>query len=360
MLQVIQHLQHAPAPALLAALLAIALTPIAIPVGRRLGFVKELRDRDIHTRAIPRLGGIALFLAFAVAILVFAPGPDSNRLLVPLGATTLLFALDDRWDLSAPVKLGIQVVVAMVAIAGLGYRIEFLNLPLVHVDHLGLLAVPLTLFWIVGMQNAVNLLDGIDGLAAGVVGIVALTLLVAAAGRPGQEQVLVFSAALAGVCVGFLVFNAHPARIFMGDSGAMFLGLALALLSVIGVAKVAVVFALALPLVALAVPIADTAAAIVRRRRSGTSVAHPDTRHIHHQLLDFGLSQRETCYVLYGATAILGSIGLMIFGHRRILVVAIVLVVVGISTMLGERMQRSGWRLPAAWLGPLLSGRAVR
>jgi UDP-GlcNAc:undecaprenyl-phosphate GlcNAc-1-phosphate transferase len=140
----------------------------------------------------------------------------------------------------------------------------------------------------------------------------------------------------------------------MGDSGSHFLGLALGLLSVIGVAKVAVGFALAVPLIALAVPIADTAWAIIRRRRAGVSIAHADSRHIHHQLLDFGLTQPQTCLVFYGATALLGSLGLMLLGHQRIWVVMVVLVAVGLSTVAGEKLQGVTRRVPVPGFRRLL------
>ncbi|WP_338199429.1 MraY family glycosyltransferase [Candidatus Nephthysia bennettiae] len=162
------------------------------------------------------------------------------------------------------------------------------------------------------------------------------------------------SAVLAAACLGFLFFNFNPARIFMGDSGSRFLGLALALLSILGVAKVAAAAALLVPVVALAVPIADTALAIVRRRRGRLSIAHADTKHIHHRLLNFGLSQRHTCLVFYGATAVLGAVGLTVFGHRRILVAVVLLVLMVLSVFLGEWLVLWGRRLP------IPGGRIVR
>jgi UDP-GlcNAc:undecaprenyl-phosphate GlcNAc-1-phosphate transferase len=149
---------------------------------------------------------------------------------------------------------------------------------------------------------------------------------------------VVLAAAVAGVCLGFLFFNFHPARVFMGDSGAHFLALMIGLLAVIGVSKTAAAVALAVPVLALAIPIGDTAWAIIRRRRQGLSIAHPDSKHIHHQLLDFGLSQRQTCLVFYSATGITSGLGLMLYGHRKILAVVVVLLVVALSTLLGDRL----------------------
>jgi UDP-GlcNAc:undecaprenyl-phosphate GlcNAc-1-phosphate transferase len=350
------NLGPAVAPAALALAAAALLSFVAIRLAPWLGFMAHpTRERDIHRRPTPRLGGPALYLGFALAGVVFLPH-DARHLGVLLltGLTAFTFLIDDRRPIPAGLKLAVQVAVALVAVKTFGYEIDYLYLPLLQIPDLGLLVLPVTVLWIVGMQNSINLLDGVDGLAAGVVAIVALLLLVAAANRPEQGEVLVLAAALAGACVGFLIFNFHPARIFMGDSGSQFLGLALALLSVIGVAKVAVAAALLVPVLALAVPIADTALAIVRRRRQGRSVAHADSRHIHHRLLNFGLTQVQTCLLFYCATGILGSLGLMIFGHRRIAAVAIVLMIAVLSTALGERLRISRRRVPVPF------GRVVR
>src|SRR5260370_15763732 len=215
---------------------------------------------------------------------------------------------------------------------------------------------PVSVFWLVGMQNTVNFLDGSDGLAAGVIAIVAVILMLAA-GQLNQPQVVQLSGALAGCCAGFLVFNFYPARIFMGDSGAHFLGMALGMISILGVAKVAVAFALAAPVLALAVPIAATGWALLRRRRRGMSVARPDLMHLHHRLQSFGLDPRQTCYVFYAASALLGGLGLTLFGHGRILAVVLVATAVLVSTVALDLLQHARWRVPAPWL-PRLAGEA--
>ncbi|GAC1656707.1 MAG: MraY family glycosyltransferase [Candidatus Dormibacteraceae bacterium] len=334
-------------PFVLAAAGTVVLVPLAMLAARRLGVVAHPGGRHIHVAPTPKLGGWALYLAFAFSV-VWNFGLGDRQvlgLLVVCGVATALFTYDDRFQMPAVVKILLEVGLGLVAILAFGFNIGYLTLPAVGSVQLGLLAFPLTLFWLLGMQNTVNLLDGIDGLAAGVVGIVAVILAIAAISK-GQESVVMLAAALAGCCGGVLFFNFHPARIFMGDAGSHFLGLAVALLSILGVAKVAVAFALVVPVFALAVPIADTAWAIVRRRRAGLSIAHADSRHIHHQLLDFGLDQRQTCLVFYGATAILGSLGLMVFGHKRILAVMVVILVVGLSTVAGERLQGVTRRIP--------------
>jgi len=343
-------------PFVLAGAAAIALTPLAMLLARRSGAMALPGGRHIHLRPTPMLGGWALYLAFAASVAWYL-GVSSWAVLGVLtlcGFAALFFTYDDRFQMPALVKLGVELVLAVVAIAGFGLKITFLTSVGGHVIQLGLLAYPLTLLWLLGMQNTINLLDGVDGLAAGVVAVVAAILAVAAISR-NDQQTLILSSALAGCCLGFLVFNFHPARIFMGDSGSHFLGLALGLLSVLGVAKVAVGFALLVPLLALAVPIGDTAWAIIRRRRAGVSIAHADSRHIHHQLLDFGLTQPQTCLVFYGATALLGSIGLMLLGHKRILTAVVLLLVICLSTVAGERLSSIRRVLPVPgfrWLLP--------
>ena len=366
--QVQKDLVVALGPSLVALAIVLGLTPITIILAHRLDFMAHPRSsRDIHTRAVPYGGGLAMYVAFAVGGLIFLPHQLKLVGVILLGGiAAVVFALDDRFNLPALPKLLVNVGLALAAVEVFGMHIDFLFLGVVRIHDLGLLILPITLLWIIGMQNTVNLLDGVDGLAAGVVGIVAVVLMIAAAGRlgvSGQREVLILCGILAATCAGFLAFNFHPARIFMGDSGSQFLGTVLALLSILGVAKVTVAAAFLVPVLALAIPIADTAWAIVRRRRDGTSVAHADSRHVHHRLLNFGLTQPETCVVFYGATGILGAVGLAVYGHKRNLAAAIVFIVVIISTLLGERLQVWNRRLPIPGgriLRLVLEGRTAR
>src|SRR5712691_9862640 len=348
---------------LLVALAACALlVPLAIRVSRRTGIVAVPGGRHAHSTPTPLLGGLAMFAGFAIAVLIFVPSTTTRTgVLVVSGLAAVLLIADDRWSVSPGVKFAFQLLVALVAVLVFGFVITYFGLPgpnaTSRVVQLGWLGIPVSLFWLVGMQNTVNFLDGVDGLAAGVVFIVALTLLIAAAGRDQGDQIDVvrLAGALAGTCAGFLLFNFHPARIFMGDSGSHFLGAALAVISILGVAKVAVAFALAVPILALALPIADTAWAIVRRRRVRMSMASPDLQHLHHRLQAFGLNPRQTCYVFYAATALLGTIGLMFFGHRRIIGAVVVAALVLAATVAADRLQKSGVRVPAPFLRRLLA-----
>jgi UDP-GlcNAc:undecaprenyl-phosphate GlcNAc-1-phosphate transferase len=300
------------------------------------------------------LGGLAMYVGFAAAVAIFLPHYAATPgVLLVSGLAMALLAIDDRWSMRPLVKLAAQLGLALLAVVVFGIEIKFFSLPGDHLIDLGLLMAPVSVFWLVGMQNTVNFLDGADGLAAGVVAIVALVLMLAA-GQLHQPDVVQLSGALAGCCIGFLLFNFYPARIFMGDSGAHFLGITLGMISILGVAKVAVAFALAAPVLALAVPIADTGWAILRRRWKGASVARPDLMHLHHRLQSFGLNPRQTCYVFYAASALLGGLGLTLFGHGRILAVVLVATAVLISTVAADLLQVTGWRINTPWVRRLL------
>ena len=345
-------------PGLLPMVVAFAVCALAVPLmivlSRRTGMMANPGGRHLHLKPTPLLGGVALYAGFAAALLIFLPRyKDTLGVLVVSGLAAVLLLADDRWHVRAAIKLGLQLLVALLAVFVFGFKIASFGLPGAQLVPLGLLAVPVTLFWLLGMQNTVNLLDGVDGLAAGVVFIVAVTLMLAAAGLR-QVAFVQLAAALAGTCAGFLLFNFHPARIFMGDSGAHFLGAALGLVSIVGVAKVAVAFALVVPVLALALPIGDTAWAIVRRRREGSSVARPDLRHLHHRLQSFGLDPRQTCYVFYAASALLGALGLTLFGHGRILAVVLVTSAALASTVAADLLQKTGWRVRVPYLHALL------
>jgi UDP-GlcNAc:undecaprenyl-phosphate GlcNAc-1-phosphate transferase len=334
--------------------------PVAIRLSRRFGVIAEPGGRHAHASPTPLLGGLAMYVGFAVALVVFLRQYEATLgVLVVSGLAMAVLIIDDRRPMNPWVKLGVQILLALIAVSIFKIEITYFGLRSDHIVYLGLLATPLSVFWLVGMQNTVNFLDGADGLAAGVILIVAIVLMLAA-GELRQIDVVQLSAALAGTCAGFLLFNFSPARIFMGDSGAHFLGIALGMISILGVAKVAVAFALAAPALALAVPIADTAWAILRRRMQKTSVATPDLLHLHHRLQSFGLDARQTCYVFYAATALLGALGLTLFGHGRVLAVALVATAALTSTVAADVLLHTGWRIPAPFLRRLLSEPGTR
>jgi UDP-GlcNAc:undecaprenyl-phosphate GlcNAc-1-phosphate transferase len=356
-----EHLLPGLWPFIVALVVCAVLVPLVIWLSRRLGVLAQPGGRHAHTLPTPLLGGLAMWGGFAVAWLLLMPRDLSTLGVVSVSFLAMaLLIVDDKRGMSPLVKLGIQVALALIAVLVFGAQINFVSLPGGHIVDFALpIAVAVSIFWLVGMQNTMNFLDGSDGLAAGVVAIVAIVLMLAA-GQKKQVEVVELSGALAGCCAGFLLFNFPPARIFMGDSGAHFLGIALGMISMLGVAKVAVAFALAAPVLALAVPIADTGWAILRRRRRGASVATPDLLHLHHRLQSFGLDPRQTCYVFYAASAVLGALGLTLFGHGRILAAVVVAAAVLTSTVAADLLQHAGWRISAPWLRRLLAESGTR
>jgi UDP-GlcNAc:undecaprenyl-phosphate/decaprenyl-phosphate GlcNAc-1-phosphate transferase len=332
------------APAALPFAVALVCTSIVVLPARwlafRLGAVAEPGERRIHSQPTARLGGLAMYLGFGLSAALFSTNSKTLGLLLSAAVVTTLMVFDDIRGVRAIYKLFFQIAASLLAIVVFGFYIQSVALGPQHVITLALaVSIPLTLLWFVGLQNTINLIDGVDGLAAGVVAIVAATLLLAAINR-NQMDIVILSGALIGACLGFLFFNWHPARVFMGDSGSNFLGFTLAALSVLSVAKGAVVFALIVPVLALAIPIFDTTWAILRRRLRGRSIATPDTGHLHHRLLDFGLSPRETALVFYFGTAIFAALGLAIYGHKKVLLGAILLMLLGIVIIMLRRFQR--------------------
>ncbi|MGC1193780.1 MAG: MraY family glycosyltransferase [Candidatus Dormiibacterota bacterium] len=330
-------------------LVAVVVTMASVPVARwisfQVGAVAEPGGRHIHERPTARLGGLAIMSGFVVAMAIFGRQvQDWLQIVVIAVAVAGLLAADDILGLAYWTKLVIQALCSLAVAWLFAISIHSVNLPGLAI-HLAWATIPITMIWLMGMQNSINLLDGVDGLAAGVVAIVGAVLYLAAVNRlgvePSQGGVILLSSALIGCCIGFLVFNFAPARIFMGDSGSHLLGMLVGIVTILGVAKVTVALALFVPVLALALPIGDTAFAIFRRRRQGVGFAHADARHLHHRLLALGLTARETAITFYLVTAMLGCLGLAVFGHRRILAVALGLLVVALG-LLGWRIWRRG------------------
>jgi len=336
-------------PFIVASMVTVAGVPLTGWLARKVGAVDEPdAERRIHQEPTPRLGGIAMFAGFALAMAVFGRDVgDCWQVVAVTGTITVVMAVDDVLRLPAWTKLIIETG-AGIMVALLGITVTFVGFhthPGSILD-LGLLAAPVTVVWLVGMQVSINLLDGVDGVASGVVAIVAGVLLLAAINRLGptegvQNGVIIMSGALMGCCFGFMFWNIAPARVFMGDSGSHFLGVAVGTITILGVAKVAVALTILVPLVTLGLPIGDTAFAIVRRRRAGTGIAAPDAGHLHHRLLALGLSPRETALTFYLATTILGCISLAIFGHRKVLAIAAVLLVVALVALVWRSRRRA-------------------
>ena len=333
-------------PFLVAMGVCLVLVPVTMAMAPRLGAIADAsRARDVHESPTPRLGGLAMMAGFGVAVLIFGSSVEHRLTVVAIcAAISIAMVVDDALHLPPSTKLLLELS-AGVAVAAAGITIDFISTPGGHVLHFGLLAAPITIAWVAGMQTSINLIDGVDGVAAGVCAIVAGVLLLAAVNRvspqdPVQSGVIVMAGALMGACIGFLVWNFHPARSFMGDSGSHFLGVALAIMSVSGIAKVALALSMAIPILAMGLPIGDTAWAIWRRKRKGMKVTEGDAGHIHHRLLDRGLSVRETAVTFWLATAILGCFALALFGHQHILIVAVVLLTLSLAALLWRNRRR--------------------
>ena len=307
-------------------LLALFLTPLAIRLAARFGAMDRPAQRRVHETPTPRLGGLPLFCAFFIAISVsmYFPRTDPNETLRLVGlfiGASVMFAVgvyDDRAELRAAPQLIAQIVAAAIAV-GAGVMIWELPNPFGGVLSLDAwMAVAFTIFWLVGMMNTVNWLDGVDGLASGVVGIAGIILFIHTF-RLGQFSIALLALALSGAAFGFLPFNFHPAKIFMGSAGAFVLGYALGILSIIGGAKVA--FAL----LVLSVPILDVAWQIFSRVRAGQSPFSPTRTHLHHRLLDAGLSSRAIVLLYYALTATFGALALVLpSGAYKLIALAVI------------------------------------
>ena len=294
----------------LAAVVAFAATPLVKALSVKVGAVDVPKDgRRMHDHPIPRMGGLAIFFGFLVSMLLFVP-LDTEKQGMLLGAVIIvvLGMLDDKYALPAKPKFLVQIAAALIAVMA-GNRIEVLSNPNIFspdpVWILGWLSYPVTVIWIVAITNAVNLIDGLDGLACGVSTISSATMLVIAL-LVSELDVAVMMAALAGACIGFLPYNFNPAKIFMGDTGSTFLGFIMATVSVEGMFKQYTIISFVVPFLMLGLPIFDVCFAVVRRVSHGRSPMQPDRGHVHHRLIDMGFSQKQAVGVLYVISAILG------------------------------------------------------
>ncbi len=301
---------------LVAFIISFAATPIVKAFAKKVGAIDvPLEARRVHDHPIPRMGGLAIFLGFLLSVLLFV---DIDRQLqgVLLGCVIIVTigAIDDVVSLNAWVKLIFQIIAALMAVLH-GVKIEILMNPIFWGESeywiLGFMSIPITVLWIVGITNSVNLIDGLDGLAVGVSAISSLTMLIIAV-FVSDISVAMVLAALLGACVGFMPYNINPAKIFMGDTGSLLLGYVLSTMSILGLFKFYAVVSFAVPLLAIAVPLLDTVFAIIRRVLRGQSPFHPDRGHFHHRLMDMGLNQKQAVAILYSISAVLGLAAVLI------------------------------------------------
>ena len=299
--------------ALLAALaVSFLMTPVVKTFAYKVGAVDVPKDaRRMHKVPIPRLGGLAIFIGFMVSVLILdnvRGNVQMQSILLGSVIIVVLGVVDDIMALPAMLKFVVQIAAALIPALN-GVVIQAFSNPNIFSDSLywvlGPLSVPFTVLWIVAITNAVNLIDGLDGLANGVSAISATTMLVIAL-LASEAQVAIVMAALVGACVGFMPYNLNPAKMFMGDTGATFLGYILATMSIQGLFKFYAVISFAVPFLILGLPIFDTAFAFIRRIAHGQSPMHADRGHIHHRLIDMGLNQKQAVATLYVISAMLG------------------------------------------------------
>jgi len=331
---------------LVSATVAFFLTPIVRNFARRQGWMDRPDGRrKLHLHPVPRLGGVAVFFAFALGCgalvaldsVGLTPGDLSRsayvHLLIACAAVMALGVADDIVDVRPLPKLAIQALAASYLYMH-GYRVTDISNPLsAESVSLGWLSFPLTVIWFVGMSNAFNLIDGLDGLAAGV-GLFSTTTLFIACIINQRWEMGIVAAALGGALLGFLRYNFNPASIFLGDSGALFIGFALAAIAVRGSMKSSAVIAVAAPVMALAVPILDAGIAVLRRLVRGDGIFEADGDHIHHRLLRMGLTPRRVVIVLYGVAATFGALSLFTMTSRS-QVVGLVVVATSVVTWIG-------------------------
>jgi UDP-GlcNAc:undecaprenyl-phosphate GlcNAc-1-phosphate transferase len=292
--------------------IVVALTPAIGGVARVFGVMDDPAGerRRLHVRPVPRLGGLGMFLGFIVPALAFLPLDGAYRgILLGAAVATVVGVADDMVRLPWWSKLSGQLGAASIAI-GFGVTLDRFTFPLLGVQELpGWVSWVVTLVWIVAIMNMVNFVDGMDGLAAGICGIAGATFSIIALSL-GKPEAAVVSAIAAGMCFGFLRHNFYPARIFMGDSGAMLLGFVLATVSIQGLVKTAATVALFVPLLALAVPILDTSFVVAKRLKYGIPVWQADRWHLHHRFANIGFSQRRAVVYLWTWCAILAGAAL--------------------------------------------------
>lgn len=311
---------------------SFALTPLAKWFAYKIKAVDVPKDkRRMHDHPIPLLGGLAIFLGFMISVLLFAQIDRSLRGIL-LGSCLIVAVgiVDDAHPLGAGIKFILQIVAALIAVWH-GVVIQIIANPFPVGGaywNFGVFSIPITVIWIVAVTNSVNLIDGLDGLADGVSTISALSMLIIAL-LLGNMEMAVICAALVGACMGFIPYNRNPAKIFMGDTGATFLGYMLATVSVTGMFKLYAIISFIVPFIILGFPIFDTASAFIRRILRGESPMHADRSHTHHKLIDMGMNQKQAVATLYLVAGVLGLCAVMVVTTGYVKVVLFIVALIG-------------------------------
>lgn len=312
-------------------------TPLVRTLAVKIGAIDAPDARKVHQVSIPRLGGLAIYIGYMVSLLYSVKDISSVKGLL-IGSVILVAVgiWDDVKQIGPKTKLLGQIVAALM-LPIFDNAIHFISIG-DHMLYLEYLSIPLTVFWIVGFTNIVNLIDGLDGLAAGISLIACIAICIVTL-QMGQADLACITLALAGAACGFLRYNFNPAKIFMGDTGSMLLGYTMAAISVMGSVKTAATVGLVVPVIVLGLPILDTLFAIVRRRINGRPVFQPDKGHLHHRLLAMGLTQKQAVLLMYAITAVLGCVSIVAakanFTIGLLLVVLILCACVWTATRIG-------------------------
>lgn len=326
----------------IAFVVAFATTPFIKAVAIKVGAVDDpsKSDRRVHKKATPLLGGIAIFYGFVVSVLCLCNiDKGVQGMIIGSLIIVLLGIFDDIKSLHPVIKLIGQILAAVVMVLH-GVQIDRISMPTIisptGVLELGMFSVPVTIIWIVAVTNAVNLIDGLDGLAAGISSIASMTLFCIAL-IASEYNIAIITAALAGASFGFLPYNFNPAKIFMGDTGAMFLGFILSSISIMGVFKAYAVISFVVPVIVLGLPLFDTGFAIFRRLKNHKPIMGADRGHLHHKLLDMGFSQKQTVGILYLISTVLGLSAVVLIGAgavRAMVLVAIIIVAMIVALLI--------------------------
>ena len=331
---------------IIAFIFTFATTPLVRRLAYKIGAVDVPKEkRRVHKRPTPRIGGLAIIFGFIVAVLCFNESWSKELIAILIGAGILgvLGVIDDCKELDAKIKFVVQIAAALVVVLYGDIRISVISNPNIFSESPFAvlppwLSITATTIWIVFMVNAVNFIDGLDGLAAGVSAIMSMSLVFIAI-TYHEYSIALLGLALMGSCFGFLPFNFNPAKIFMGDTGSMFLGYMLAVLSVQGMFKSYAVISFAVPIVILGLPLFDALFAMLRRVLTGKNPMSADRGHLHHRLYDMGFSQKQTVFILYAISGVLGITSILLAEQRflrAMLLLICVLIFLLIATMMGK------------------------
>lgn len=334
-----------------ATLMAFATTPIVRVIAYRIGAIDVPKDdRRMHKVPIPRLGGLAIYFSFVLTVILFYDTSNTTIAML-IGSTIIVIMamLDDVFKLRAIIRFVIQIAAAVIVVSQ-GILIERINIFGQYI-HFGYFAIPITIIWIVGLTNAVNFIDGLDGLSCGLSSISSISLLVVTL-IIGEYQVALLVAILAGSCLGFLPFNVNPAKIFAGDTGAMFLGFILSIVSIQGVFKTHAVLTFVIPFLILGVPIFDTIFAIFRRILTGRHPFSADRGHLHHRLVDMGFNHKQAVRILYAVSALLGISSIMFVTQKIVYALITMSISLGISVVTWIIIKNDKWRVESGLISP--------